>query len=289
MRPGDDSSSEFRRLERILATVPDQRAADEDDLREISVSGVSASPRERRATRKPGNCPAMASPRRAWRGTMIVSGCRPRLASLRCTSASIASSPLCVLAATSTGRLATACRSRASSPASNGSGGVSYFRLPMPVTRGRPRAVKRSASCMLCAKQRVKPASSLRMKPGKSCQRLYDRSDMRALTMPITAPVLRVSTIRFGQNSESTHSATSGCQWLRNARTGASVSTGTNWWSARFGRRFSISAADVTVTVVSRICRSGNCPSRCSISGTTAFASPTLAACIQTSMPRGRW
>ena len=65
-----------------------------------------------------------------------------------------------------------------------------------------------------------------------------------------------------------------------------SMSSGTYWWNAPFGRRRTATAALVTVTVV----RSTEMPSAAmrATSGITALVSPTLATWIQTSGPAGR-
>ena len=129
---------------------------------------------------------------------------------------------------------------------------------------------------------------SVLISPGQCRQRLYERAESRALTSTIGMFRASAAKTRLGHNSDSTQSARSGRQQSRKRAVQLGRSAGTNWWRACAGSRLSSRRAEVTVPVVTRISRSGRVSSRCSISPSTAVASPTLAACIQTSGPSGR-
>ena len=73
----------------------------------------------------------------------------------RCASAMISSSPGWVLAAIQTGRPPIAALSAATASGVACSGGASNLRLPVTTTFGTPRALKRSPSRALWARQSV--------------------------------------------------------------------------------------------------------------------------------------
>ena len=120
------------------------------------------------------------------------------------------------------------------------------------------------------------------------CQRRRLRCDRRPLTSAIGMLRADVARISDGQISDSVNTARSGRQWSRKRAAYSGASSGTYWCTARGPRRRSARPAEVTVPVVSRKLRSGRALPSASITGSTAFVSPTLAACTQHSTPLGR-
>jgi hypothetical protein len=101
---------------------------------------------------------------------------------------------------------------------SAGGGGASYFRLPETATWEAPSEAKRSASAGVCARHSENRSRSAPLADGKPRQRRNERSDMRPLTSMSGTCRASISTIAFGQSSDSAKSARSGRQWSRKRR-----------------------------------------------------------------------
>ena len=150
MRSVQDGGVEPGRLDRVLAAMRDQRAAEKGDRRDAIEKAEFAerigevdveertigSPALRWATLKPRAASALriAEPRGGWRGAMIVRRPGWRCRSSWCAAATISSSPSWVLAATHTGRLPMERRKAATAAGSAAGGGTSNLRLPVTAT-----------------------------------------------------------------------------------------------------------------------------------------------------------
>ena len=203
-----------------------------------------------------------------------------------CAAATISSSPGCVLAASHTGR--------------------SPIRLPQRGERRRIGGERRGAGLQIAdarhgaGAERAEPRRLLlvlRQAQREGTEHRPRPAPASRASAPTTGPTAGrwpaasgcrggcVASTRLGHSSDSTQIARSGRQWSRNRSTARGRSTGTNWCRARRGNRSASSRAEATVPVVSSTSMPGRSASMRSISASTDCASPTLAACTQTSVP----
>ena len=115
----------------------------------------------------------------------------------------MASSPGCVLAASNSGRPATAAFKFASTLASTGGGGASIFRLPATITLGAPSCLMVRATASFWASTTLKRENSGRPTRAFLRQRFMLRGDMRALISASGMARSAVASTRFGQMSDS--------------------------------------------------------------------------------------
>ena len=121
-------------------------------------------------------------------------------------------------------------------------------------------------------------------------ERFFHAAKDRSESLPFTRTwgTRRVPSSRMviGQISDSAMIARSGFQWSRKRLTAGFRSSGTYWCSTLSPNFSRTRCAEVTVPVVKTTLMPK--PAMRRTSGITAFDSPTLAACTQTSGPGGR-
>src|SRR5882757_3249949 len=153
----------------------------------MSVVAVGSSSCERKATCRPeaAMVRAIASPRPGCRGTITLSSDGKNLASERCASSRISSSPGWVEAATMIGRPRVTAISRSSLAESAGGAGTSSFKFPVVMTLRLPSAVKRSASTCDWARQMSNRPSNAEIVPATLRQREKARDIARRIVRHI--------------------------------------------------------------------------------------------------------